>query len=271
MNNALVELTTNLALTLGMGNSEGLVETMKATAFKGQQVTDDQMIALMAVATQHKLNPWTNEIYAFPSKGAIIPVVGVDGWSSIINRHPQFDGMDFEQDDTSCTCTIYRKDRSHPIRTTEYLSECKRDTQPWKSHPKRMLRHKALIQGARMAFGYTGFYDPDEAERINEVVDMGSVVSSSPIKNPVSKSESKTIIDNETGEIQGSETPSQEATDKKAEANTNLATAGEKKHLLNKAGSEEALQEALKVVGIADYDNLTKDGFVALKDHFASL
>ena len=172
MSNQLVTLTNKLALSLGMDASEGLIETMKATAFKGQQVTNDQMIALMAVANQHKLNPWTNEIYAFPSKGAVIPVVGVDGWASIINRHPQFDGMDFEQDEESCTCTIYRKDRNHPIRTTEYMSECKRETQPWKSHPKRMLRHKALIQGARLAFGYTGFYDPDEAERIRDV-DMG--------------------------------------------------------------------------------------------------
>lgn len=174
MSNQLTTLMNKLALELGMDQSEGLKETLKATAFKGQQVSDDQMIALMAVANQHKLNPWTNEIYAFPSKGAVIPVVGVDGWASIINRHPQFDGMDFEQDDESCTCTIYRKDRQHPIRTTEYMSECKRDTQPWKSHPKRMLRHKALIQGARLAFGYTGFYDPDEAERIREI-DMGRV------------------------------------------------------------------------------------------------
>jgi phage recombination protein Bet len=172
MSNQLALLTNKLALELGMDQGEGLIETMKATAFKGQQVTNDQMIALMAVANQHKLNPWTNEIYAFPSKGAIIPVVGVDGWASIINRQPQFDGMEFEQDDESCTCTIYRKDRSHPIKTTEYMSECKRETQPWKSHPKRMLRHKALIQGARLAFGYTGFYDPDEAERIREI-DMG--------------------------------------------------------------------------------------------------
>ena len=30
----------------------------------------------------------------------------------------------------------------------------------------RMLRHKALIQCARLAFGFTGIYDQDEAERI---------------------------------------------------------------------------------------------------------
>ncbi|SRV77635.1 recombination protein Bet [Shigella sonnei] len=106
---------------------------------------------MLIVANQYGLNPWTKEIYAFPDKqNGIVPVVGVDGWSRIINENQQFDGMDFEQDNESCTCRIYRKDRNHPI--------C----------PKRMLRHKAMIQCARLAFGFAGIYDKDEAERIVE-------------------------------------------------------------------------------------------------------
>jgi phage recombination protein Bet len=167
--NALTTLTTQLATKLNMGDGAGLIETLKATAFKGN-VSDDQMTALMVVANQYGLNPWTKEIYAFPDKSnGIVPVVGVDGWSRIINEHPMFDGMEFEQDAESCTCIIYRKDRNRPIKVTEYMSECKRaNVGPWISHPKRMLRHKALIQGARLAFGYTGIYDQDEAERILE-------------------------------------------------------------------------------------------------------
>jgi hypothetical protein len=127
------------------------------------------MTALLIVANQYGLNPWTKEIYAFPDKNnGIVPVVGVDGWSRIINEHPQFDGLEFEQDDESCTCIIHRKDRSHPIKVTEYKSECDRKSGPWASHPKRMLRHKALIQCARLAMGYVGIYDEDEAERILE-------------------------------------------------------------------------------------------------------
>jgi len=168
-NNALVELTNKLSTTLGMGaNGVELYNTLKATAFKGQ-VSDAQMTALLVVANQYSLNPWTKEIYAFPDKSnGIVPIVGVDGWARIINSHPQFDGMDFEQDDESCTCIIYRKDRSRPIRITEYMAECKRGAGPWQSHPKRMLRHKAMIQCARIAFGFTGIYDEDEAQRISE-------------------------------------------------------------------------------------------------------
>ena len=162
-----------------------MLSTLKATAFKGQ-VSDAQMTALLIVANQYGLNPWTKEIYAFPDKNnGIVPVVGVDGWSRIINEHPMFDGLEFEQDDESCTCIIHRKDRSHPIKVTEYKSECDRKTGPWASHPKRMLRHKALIQCARLAMGYVGIYDEDEAERIIEK-DITPTVAGRPaeIKEP---------------------------------------------------------------------------------------
>ena len=182
MSTALTTLTSKLAAKLDMGtDGSSLIETLKATAFKGQ-VNDAQMTALLVIANQYGLNPWTKEIYAFPDKGAIVPVVGVDGWARIINSHPQFDGMEFEQNDEQCTCIMYRKDRARPVKVTEYMVECKRaNVGPWQSHPRRMLRHKAMIQCARLAFGFGGIYDHDEAERITER-DMGAaeVVSSRP-------------------------------------------------------------------------------------------
>src|SRR5574338_933239 len=113
MSTALTTLTSGLAQRFGMGgNGDELVSVLKATAFKGP-ASEAQLTALMIVAKQYGLNPWTKEIYAFPDRNnGIVPVVGVDGWSRIINQHPQFDGMDFEQDAESCTCIIYRKDRS---------------------------------------------------------------------------------------------------------------------------------------------------------------
>jgi hypothetical protein len=134
----------------------------------------------MIVAREHGLNPFLKEIYAFPDKkGGIVPVVGVDGWIRIINEHPQFNGMEFlDADETTDHANkkvpvwrevhIFRKDRTHPIKIREFFAEVVRDTQPWKSHPNRMFRHKTLIQGARVAFGFAGIYDEDEAERIIE-------------------------------------------------------------------------------------------------------
>lgn len=171
----LTTLTNSLATRLNIGDGAGLIEVLKATAFKGQ-VSDAQMTALVIVCNEYGLNPWTKEIYAFPDKNnGIVPVVGVDGWSRIINNHPAFDGMDFAQDAESCTCTIFRKDRSHPIRVTEFMAECRRaGVGPWASHPRRMLRHKAMIQCARLAFGYSGIFDQDEAERIIETIDAST-------------------------------------------------------------------------------------------------
>lgn len=180
MTNTLTTQVEQLSKHFELGtNTDQLITTLKYTAFsvnKGE-VSDTQMVALLIVANQYKLNPWTKEIYAFPDKGAIVPIVGVDGWSRIINSHSQFDGMDFEQDDEKCTCIIYRKDRQHPIKVTEWHDECYRPPftsngreikGPWQSHPKRMLRHKAMIQCARIAFGFVGIFDQDEAERIKE-------------------------------------------------------------------------------------------------------
>ena len=170
------------------GDPQELVQTLKATAFKGN-ATDAQFNALMIVSTQYGLNPFTKEIYAFPDKqNGIVPVVGVDGWSRIINNHPQFDGMEFKYSEETTTpagsnikahewveCVIYRKDRSHPIVAREYLDEVYRPpfkgkfgevNGPWQSHTKRMHRHKAMIQAARLAFGFGGIYDEDEAQRI---------------------------------------------------------------------------------------------------------
>lgn len=190
MSTALQTLTTKLATKLDMGdNGQELIEALKSTAFKGN-VSDAQMTALMVIANQYGLNPWTKEIYAFPDqRNGIVPVVGVDGWSRILNEHPEFDGIEFQQDDKSCTAIIYRKDRSHATKVTEYLSECSRNTGPWQSHPKRMLRHKALIQGARIAMGYTGIYDQDEAEAI---VHMGDAeVVGKPAAKPAAKAAAK--------------------------------------------------------------------------------
>ena len=157
-----------MAQRLGV-DAEKMLSCLRGTCFKGV-ASNEQMMALVVVANSYKLNPFTKEIYAFPDSksSGIVPMVSIDGWCRIINEHPQLDGIGFEMHNNgeSCTCTIYRKDRKHPISVTEYLAECYRKTAPWTQSPKRMLRHKALIQCARYAFGFAGIYDADEAEII---------------------------------------------------------------------------------------------------------
>ena len=76
---------------------------------------------------------------------------------------------------------MHRKDRKHPTAIREYLDEVYREpftgnkdgrsytiNGPWQSHTKRFLRHKTMIQAARLVFGFGGIFDQDEAERILE-------------------------------------------------------------------------------------------------------
>jgi len=143
-----------------------------------------EIVAFLAIAKQYNLNPITKEIYAFANRGGVQPIVSIDGWIKIINSHPQFNGMEFDDHlDAngalqSVTCRIYRKDREHVVEVTEYMNECRRSTEPWKQWPSRMLRHKATIQAARYAFGFSGIVDPDEAERNVQTGGAAEVVAS---------------------------------------------------------------------------------------------
>lgn len=165
------------------------LETIKATVFpSGSQVTNEQLAAFMIVANQHGLNPFIREIYAFPGRGSgIVPIVSIDGWTALINRQKNLDGVEFEdrmKDGklAAITCRIFRKDRGKPTEVTEYLSECSRDTEPWKKWPARMLRHKALIQCARYAFSLSGIFDDDEAERIETPSGRLEIETDSPLR-----------------------------------------------------------------------------------------
>lgn len=173
-------------------------KTVLATVFPDGKGTNEQLAAFLAVATQYKLNPFTRQIYAFPAKGGgIIPIVSIDGWAYVVNQQAAMDGMVFEDhlDEhhklTAVTCKIYRKDRQHPTEATEYMIECVRDTEPWRKWPRRMLRHKAMIQCARYAFALGGIYDPDEGERIieAEVVSAPATVNAAKTDNLADKYE----------------------------------------------------------------------------------
>ena len=201
--NAVVNIPQKASLLATMASRFGvepdrMLSTLKGTVFKGQRqkdgsfvdATNEQLIALLIVADQYGLNPFTREIYAFPDKkNGIIPVVGVDGWLRIINAHPEFRGMQFRDSDELVVhdknehppapawveCIIHRADRDYPTVIREYFHECYRAPfkgkdytvdGPWQTHPSRFLRHKAVIQAGRVAFGFVGIYDQDEAERI---------------------------------------------------------------------------------------------------------
>ena len=222
-------------------SEKGMLSVLKNTCFRqtGEtEITDAQMLQLLIVCHQYGLDPFTKQIYAFPDKKAgIVPIVSVDGWSSLMNNHEQFDGMEFEYSSDIeepaagkkcpawCDVIIYRKDRAHATRVREHLDECYRPPfkvtkgdrtftvpGPWQSHTKRMLRHKTMIQGGRVAFGLTGIYDEDEGQRIIE--GEAQVVESKPLEaepEPTSRTDSvKAKLKDKVKAAEANETPGEQ-------------------------------------------------------------
>lgn len=158
-------------------DADKIVPLLRATVIKpdknGRVPTNEEVYVFMSVAVEYNLNPFTKQIYAFvdPHKGCVVPIVPIDGWAAIVNRQERFDGCQFEETHNangelvSTSCTMHVKDRSVPVTVTEYYEECKRPTTPWVMK-HRMLRHKAFMQAARLAFSISGIYDEDEARDI---------------------------------------------------------------------------------------------------------
>lgn len=146
---------------LATNQRDDLAEAMKShvsRACKG--ATDAEVAAFCAVCRAMGLNPILGEVHAMRDKsGTLRAVPAIDGWVKVIRTQPDFRGIEFAEardEDGSLvaiTCTIHVEGWRTPCVVTEYLSECRRRTDPWQSMPTRMLRHRALIQCARVAFG----------------------------------------------------------------------------------------------------------------------
>ena len=143
----------------------------------GSVATNAELAIVTGVAAKYDLNPLVKEMAAFVSGGKLQVTVMIDGWYKMVNRQPTFDGVEFDDHMdangklTAITCRMYLTNRTRPVTVTEYLAECRKTgngADVWNKWPSRMLRHKAYIQAARMAFGISEVVDPDEAERIKE-------------------------------------------------------------------------------------------------------
>lgn len=261
-----------LAMKYGV-TEETLLSTIKGTIMKadknGREATNAELIAFLLVAQKYDLNPFTKEIYAFPDKrSGIIPIVGVDGFITLANRCPDFDGYKLTWSDDMvnnseakqcpswCEVEIYRKDKAHPLIVREYLDEVYRapfkskegyiTNGPWQSHTKRMLRHKTLVQGFRVAFGLTGIYDEDEAERIIDAETYTPQISMKPeVKMPqsIESSAPEPIVQN--NHISGVNSAIQEpsANLEAIEGLGKIAFAGKKPKFMGWLGSEFGVEK----------------------------
>ena len=153
---------------------EVLYATLAENVFKpdkhGQLPTPAQQAMFLATCVHYDLNPLLKEAYPFcDGRGGLQTIVGVDGWAKMAKRA----GLDFSKLslrvvwDTKTPGRLFAYTAKYgDLEITETLSECQRDTDPWKHWPNRMLRHKAFIQLVRLVCGISGLMERDEAERI---------------------------------------------------------------------------------------------------------
>jgi len=169
-----------MAANLGE-NAEDLKRIVLQTAMY-KDASQSEFRAFMLIASGLELNPMAGEIYAFRKRGGgLQAIVGKDGFYTLANRHPAYDGreifylykigdkverLDYQMDGelVAIECRVYRKDRSHPEIGFAKMSEyCREGMEPWKLYPTTMLTHKAFILAAKASFGLVGVTDADDA------------------------------------------------------------------------------------------------------------
>jgi RecT family len=118
-------------------------------------------IQLLRLANKYQLDPLSDEIALLQNQDQTYqPFITIDGWSKLINNHPQYAGMSL-RDSTELIdgipswmeCTMYRNDRILPIVIKEYLDEVRTNHPSWQQMPRRMLRHRVIQQCARLTLG----------------------------------------------------------------------------------------------------------------------
>jgi phage recombination protein Bet len=160
-----------------------MINTLKDTVCKGATNAQFRMFAEVCKATG--LSPWLKEIWFVPGVGVM---AGRDGYLRVANEHPMFDGMDtkVERDAQSkpvkATCSVYRKDRSHPITCEAYYNEYKKAGNVWQTYPSAMISKVAEVLALKRSFSINGVVteeeigeqEPTRAEKVQAAKDVGA-------------------------------------------------------------------------------------------------
>jgi len=133
-----------------------------------ESVTEKEVVQFLNMCKYLKLNPFLKEIYLIKYKDS--PATFVISYQTLLKRaeeNKNFQGYETEVKgeipNMSATATVYRKDRSYPVKITVNYSEAVktvmdrqtkelRPTNMWKSMPEWMLRKVALARALKEAF-----------------------------------------------------------------------------------------------------------------------
>lgn len=167
-----------------------------------KELTDAEFQLFVEICKTTGLNPLTKEVWAIKANGRLQLMTGINGFLRIANSHPQFDGMEVQNEFdgknlVACTVKVHRKDRKYPSVATAYLHEYAKPSPIWKTMPSIMLAKCAKSLAIREAFiqELGGLYTQEE---------MPSEYASHNVKSvtvlPVSETQ-EVSCDRETGEV----------------------------------------------------------------------
>lgn len=175
--------TTPLAVTTAQQNQvtqQLLLDYLTATT---PGLNQSQVQQFLAVSMAFNLNPWKKEVYPIPyasnGKTTMSIVTGYEVYLKRADLNPNYDGYQIEwngnfvrskvqksgkngnysvdallpkDDDVSCICTVYRKDRKMPVRCEVFYSEYTQGNSMWFTKPRVMLEKVAIARAMRLAF-----------------------------------------------------------------------------------------------------------------------
>ena len=155
-------------------------------------VPEKTRLCLLRMILEYRLDPLKEELFLHCyDNGQWQVLISVDGWIKLISRHPHFVGMAFTEssqmiDDipTWIECAIYRSDRTLPMVVREYFVEVKQETQIWQKMPRRMLRHRALQQCARLSFSIA-LHDTPFSQLTEKHLDHTKVFADTQVSPPI--------------------------------------------------------------------------------------
>lgn len=125
---------------------------------KMNSLTEQQKNIFIEIAVSCGLNPFKREIYPIGYGNNFNVITGYEVYQKRAERTGLFDGYETEWEEDAngniktCTCIVYRKDRSHPTKQKVYFAEYNLGNSIWKSKPHTMIEKVAIAQAFRKAF-----------------------------------------------------------------------------------------------------------------------
>lgn len=141
-----------------------VIAAIKQTVAKG--ASDAQLRVFLEVCKRTGLDPFLKEVWYVAEKGIIM--AARDGYLRVANESPQFDGMETRVVRTEngipvkAICTVWRKDRNHPIVCEAFYNEYVKSSPVWKQYPSAMISKVAEVLALKRSFAINGVVTEEE-------------------------------------------------------------------------------------------------------------